>query len=222
VRTHEGQDVLCVDGARVIAPEEGTVEYDTSLLGGRVARLHRTDGSYWYFAHLSGWNADAHPSGTRVHTGYCGDTGNATTPHVHFGHYDPDGDAIDPMSSLVSWLRQAEDDLDELLPAGSGTLLRRTADPTEISASAASRPASGAREASGQPLDRGDRGAGRSGAFELTVVWSAGLMLAMVRTAARRAKRRAGPRRRRAVRRIGALRQAPAVVVHVLGRAASM
>jgi hypothetical protein len=217
--------VLCIYGARVLAPGAGIVEYDTSLLGGRVARLHRSHGGYWYFAHLSAWNEDAYPSGTRVHRGdvigFCGDTGNATTPHVHFGHYDADGDAIDPMSSLVSWLRQAEGDLDRLLPDDSGALLDPIADPVDITASAGLWLASGGREASGPLPPRARAPDGTVGAFELTLVWSAGLAFAMVRSAAGRAKRRA-PRRRRVAGRIGALRQAPAVVVHALGRAASM
>jgi peptidoglycan LD-endopeptidase LytH len=42
--------------------------------------------------------------------GYCGNTGNAltTAPHVHFGWYDANGDAKDPMPFLVAWLRAAE------------------------------------------------------------------------------------------------------------------
>ena len=42
--------------------------------------------------------------------GYCGDTGNATVPHVHVGWYGPDGAAIDPMKRLISWLHEAEGD----------------------------------------------------------------------------------------------------------------
>ena len=124
VRTHEGQDVLCEYGADVLAPEDGVIEFDTGFLGGREARLHRPGGGYWYFAHLSAWNLDALSTGDPVHTGdvigYCGSTGNATIPHVHFGHYGADGAAIDPMASLVSWLREAERDLD-VLPTGTST-----------------------------------------------------------------------------------------------------
>ncbi len=118
VRRHEGQDVLCAYGAEVLAAEDGTIEFGTSLLGGRDARLHRPGGGFWYYAHLSEWNLDDFSNGDRVHTGdvigYCGESGNATVPHVHFGHYGPDGEAIDPMGSLVSWLREAESDLGDL------------------------------------------------------------------------------------------------------------
>lgn len=122
VRTHEGQDVFCDMGAPVLAPESGIVTHDVQQLGGLVARVHRDDGSYWYLAHLSDWNTEAFPSGSRVEAGdvigYCGRSGNAehTPPHVHFGWYGPDG-VRDPMLVLVTWLRAAE--------IRAGDLLRR-------------------------------------------------------------------------------------------------
>jgi murein DD-endopeptidase MepM/ murein hydrolase activator NlpD len=114
VRTHEGQDVFCDMGTPLLASEAGTIEFDEGGLGGKVARLHRADGSYWYYAHLSDWNTEEFSSGDRVEVGdvigYCGNTGNAlTTPaHVHFGWYQPNGDAKNPMRMLVFWLRQAQ------------------------------------------------------------------------------------------------------------------
>ncbi len=115
VRTHEGQDVFCTYGDPVLASEAGVVEYGDGLLGGRVARLFRPDGSYWYYAHLSDWNNEEFPEGSQVEAGdiigFCGNTGNAiTTPsHVHFGWYQGvDGKAKDPMGYLVRWLRQAQ------------------------------------------------------------------------------------------------------------------
>lgn len=114
VRTHEGQDVFCDMGTPLLASEAGTIEFDDGGLGGLVARLHRSDGSYWYYAHLSDWNTEEFSSGDRVEAGdvigYCGNTGNAlTTPaHVHFGWYQPNGEAKNPMRMLVFWLRQAQ------------------------------------------------------------------------------------------------------------------
>ncbi|MDQ4026412.1 MAG: M23 family metallopeptidase, partial [Actinomycetota bacterium] len=109
VRTHEGQDVFCDVGTPLLASEAGTIEFDEGGLGGRVARLYRSDGSYWYYAHLSDWNTEGFSSGDRVEAGdvigYCGNSGNAiTTPaHVHFGWYLPNGEAKNPMRMLVSW-----------------------------------------------------------------------------------------------------------------------
>ncbi len=114
VRTHEGQDVFCDMGTPLLASEAGTIEFDEGGLGGKVARLYRSDGSYWYYAHLSDWNTEELSSGDRVEAGdvigYCGNTGNAlTTPaHVHFGWYQPNGEAKNPMRMLVFWLRQAQ------------------------------------------------------------------------------------------------------------------
>ncbi|HEV2756100.1 MAG TPA: M23 family metallopeptidase [Actinomycetota bacterium] len=114
VRTHEGQDVFCDVGTPLLATEAGTIEFDDGGLGGRIARLYRSDGSYWYYAHLSDWNTEDFSSGDRVEVGdvigYCGNSGNAiTTPaHVHFGWYQPNGEAKNPMRMLVRWLREAQ------------------------------------------------------------------------------------------------------------------
>ena len=113
LRTHEGQDVFCREGDPVLASEEGTIEFDDGGLGGLVARLHRPQGGYWYYAHLSGFNDRRFSSGDTVQVGdvigFCGNTGNAagTSPHVHFGWYDEAGNAHDPMRFLIRWLREA-------------------------------------------------------------------------------------------------------------------
>jgi hypothetical protein len=115
VRTHKGQDVFCRYGDPVLAAEPGTIEYGEGGLGGIVARLHRSDGSYWYYAHLADTNDGRFPSGSQMETGdvigYCGNTGNAITtpPHVHFGWYQADGSARNPMRQLVRWLAVAEE-----------------------------------------------------------------------------------------------------------------
>jgi murein DD-endopeptidase MepM/ murein hydrolase activator NlpD len=124
VRQHEGQDVLCRYGAEVLAPTDGTIEFDTGLLGGRSAHLYLPDGGFYYFAHFVRWNDRRFSNGDEVHRGdvigYCGDTGNATVPHVHFGHYGPDGAAINPIRSLISWLHRAERDLPGMKPGVFG------------------------------------------------------------------------------------------------------
>ena len=183
IRRHEGQDVLCHYGAEVLASEDGIIEFDTGLLGGRSARLHRPDGGYWYYAHLSEWNLDAFSTGDPVHAGdvigYCGSTGNATVPHVHFGHYGPDGEAIDPMASLVSWLREAEGDLGDLPLVGTSTQVPRSTTVSEpIETPPPLIPLLGGQADTSKPIDVGGpaaqafvRSEGRDGAFELTLVW---------------------------------------------------
>ena len=131
VRTHEGQDVFCEMGEEVLATEEGTIDYADGGLGGRIARLHRPDGSYWYYAHLSDWNTAEFKTGDKVEPGdvigYCGNTGNASggAPHVHFGWYGADGDAKNPMRQLVKWLRTAERHAISLAQSAAGKKLRR-------------------------------------------------------------------------------------------------
>jgi murein DD-endopeptidase MepM/ murein hydrolase activator NlpD len=126
IRTHQGQDVFCDHGAPVLATEDGVVDFGEGGLGGRVARVHIDDGTYWYYAHLSGWNSRLAP-GSRVSAGdvigYCGNTGNAikTAPHVHFGWYQADGRARNPMGALVKWLHRAEDRASLIVEREMGT-----------------------------------------------------------------------------------------------------
>lgn len=120
IRRHEGQDVFCDMGAPVLAAEPGRIDFDRQRLGGLVARLHTSDGSYWYYAHLSGWSKEF-DSGDRVQVGdvigLCGNSGNAITtpPHVHFGWYA--GAAQNPHDRLVSWLQTAETKSQRLITA---------------------------------------------------------------------------------------------------------
>ena len=112
LRPHLGQDVFCTYGAPVVASESGTLEYGQDPTGGLVARIHRGDGSYWYYAHLSRF-ATQRSSGERVRPGdvigYCGTSGNAagTPPHVHFSFF-VNHVAQNPMGALISWLEKAE------------------------------------------------------------------------------------------------------------------
>ena len=113
IRGHEGQDLFCDPGTPLLAVTAGRIQFDTNGLGGRIARLHMRGGSYWYYAHLSGWNRDDFSTGDHVEPGdvigYCGHSGDAkTTPnHLHFGWYTKDGEAHNPMRLLVSWLKTA-------------------------------------------------------------------------------------------------------------------
>jgi murein DD-endopeptidase MepM/ murein hydrolase activator NlpD len=121
IRGHEGQDLFCDPGTPLLAVTAGRIQFDTNGLGGRIARLHMRDGSYWYYAHLSRWNGKDLSSGDRVQPGdvigYCGHSGDArTTPnHLHFGWYSKKGDARNPMALLVGWLRVAEGDATALV-----------------------------------------------------------------------------------------------------------
>ncbi len=114
IRQHEGQDVFCDYGDPLLAPEPGIVSFSDGGLGGITARVHESDGSYWYLTHLSDLNTEqlspGDPVGVGDVLGYCGNSGNAssTPPHVHFGWYQPNGKAKNPMRPLIDWLRAAQ------------------------------------------------------------------------------------------------------------------
>lgn len=114
VRRHQGQDVFCDYGDPVLAPVSGRLSMSGGGLGGITSRVHLEDGSYWYLTHLSDWNLEEFSNGDFVQegdvVGYCGNSGNALTtpPHVHFGWYQPNGRAKNPMRQLITWLREAE------------------------------------------------------------------------------------------------------------------
>jgi murein DD-endopeptidase MepM/ murein hydrolase activator NlpD len=108
---HHGQDVLCGYGAPVLAVDRGEIVFGNDPLGGRVAYLTKPDGAFWYYAHLKGYAHDLE-SHDRVRPGrvigYCGASGDATVPHVHFAFFDASRRAVDPMPALVAWLDTAE------------------------------------------------------------------------------------------------------------------
>ena len=129
LRPHLGQDVFCDYGAPVLASEDGVVEFAVDSSGGRIARLHRGDGSYWYYAHLASFPKGVVSGGTVSVgdvIGYCGTSGNAagSRPHVHFGWY-LNGMAMNPMGSLISWLRTAEREATRSLRARRSPRARR-------------------------------------------------------------------------------------------------
>jgi murein DD-endopeptidase MepM/ murein hydrolase activator NlpD len=108
---HHGQDVLCRYGAPVLAVDRGEIVFGSDPLGGRTAYLTLPDGGFWYYAHLKAYAKDlaSHdPVRPGRVIGYCGASGDATVPHVHFAYFDVSHRALDPMPALVAWLHAAE------------------------------------------------------------------------------------------------------------------
>jgi hypothetical protein len=128
----------------LLAVDHGEIVFDSDPLGGRTAYLILPDGSFWYYAHLKGYAKDLvshdHVRPGRV-IGYCGATGDATVPHVHFAYFDASRQAVDPMPALVAWLHAAERRL--------GHHHRRPADPLPDPVSLLEAP---------RPLDEGSTG----------------------------------------------------------------
>ena len=125
---------------------------------------------------------------------------------MHFGHYGPGGEAIDPMGSLVSWLHEAESDLGELRGGASTTIsaTTATATPPSWSTPAETLPllvsleeedANVPRPIAASPVGHAFVAAeGRDGAVALTLIWVAAISFAV---ASRRLGRLVVARRKR-------------------------
>jgi murein DD-endopeptidase MepM/ murein hydrolase activator NlpD len=111
-RTHQGQDVLAAEGSPVVVPFAGTILTASYQAGGAgyYAVEHTDVGFDFMFAHCRAGLAVA--TGQAVAAGQllcqAGQTGSATTPHLHFemwvgGWQAPSGHPIDPLPYLKAW-----------------------------------------------------------------------------------------------------------------------
>jgi len=107
-RTHSGQDLMAPNGTPLVAIEAGQVyQVNWHGSGGNQLYILGESGGLWYYAHMA--SPAIVSSGSRVEAGqrvgYVGATGNASTPHLHFGWY-PGGSLFgalaNPYSILVS------------------------------------------------------------------------------------------------------------------------
>ena len=101
---HQGTDINCELGTALVASETGIVEKVwVNPLGGNSIWLAGTSGTYYYYAHLSEYAVGLHEQqrvkGGEV-VGYCGITGNAEGPHLHFEIHPGGGIAINPYPIL--------------------------------------------------------------------------------------------------------------------------
>jgi biotin carboxyl carrier protein len=110
---HEGQDVLTAEGTPVVAPLAGTIPTTSYQAGGAgyYAVEHTGAGFDFMFAHCKAGSL-AVSTGQAVSAGQvlceAGQTGSATTPHLHFemwvgGWQAATGHPIDPLPYLTAW-----------------------------------------------------------------------------------------------------------------------
>lgn len=110
---HEGQDVLSAEGTADVAPLAGTITWTSYQAGGAgyYAVEHTPIGFDFMFAHCEAGSL-AVSAGQAVAAGQllcnAGQTGDATTPHLHFeiwvgGWQSPTGHSIDPLPYLEAW-----------------------------------------------------------------------------------------------------------------------
>ena len=110
---HQGQDVLTAEGTQVVAPMAGRIESTSYQAGGAGYYLvEHTPGVFdFMFAHCEA-SSFAVSSGQTVAAGQAlckaGQTGDATTPHLHFemwvgGWQAAGGHPIDPLPYLEAW-----------------------------------------------------------------------------------------------------------------------
>ncbi len=99
-RTHKGVDMMSPEGTPVVAPVSGFVEHRGNSIGGESFHLNGDDGNYYYGTHLSAYGQSGQVKAGVV-IGYVGETGNATTPHLHFEiHPGGYGNAVNPYPTV--------------------------------------------------------------------------------------------------------------------------
>ena len=103
-RTHKGVDMAAARGTPLVAMDNGKIRLGWHYAGGRQVYVYADNGTFYYYAHLSGY-ASGLSSGQRVAKGqtigYVGSTGNASTSHLHLGMGPRSGVYVNPYPTVA-------------------------------------------------------------------------------------------------------------------------
>jgi len=101
-RVHGGIDMHAPEGTPVWAVKSGNVQFALESLGGLVAYLYADDGNVYYYAHMSDNTGSNRRVAQSDELGSVGQTGNATSPHLHFEIRlkGVNGQKMDPYNTL--------------------------------------------------------------------------------------------------------------------------
>jgi murein DD-endopeptidase MepM/ murein hydrolase activator NlpD len=100
-RTHAGVDMMGTYGMPIYAAQSGSVSHSSSSLGGMQAYVYAGNGDYTFYAHLQGYSGASGQVSAGTLIGYMGDTGNASSPHLHF-EYHPGGALTNPYPHVLA------------------------------------------------------------------------------------------------------------------------
>jgi murein DD-endopeptidase MepM/ murein hydrolase activator NlpD len=101
-RSHKGTDMMASYGTPTVAPVAGRVEHRTASIGGMSWWVYGDDGNTYFGTHLSSYaNVGAGHVERGAVIGYVGESGNATTPHLHFEFHPGGGGAVNPYARLI-------------------------------------------------------------------------------------------------------------------------
>ena len=95
-RSHEGVDMMAGRGVPLVAVESGVANFRNTNLGGKSVGLTGNSGTYYFYAHLDGWNGSSRTVQQGEVIGYVGATGNTTANHLHFEVHPGGGRAVNP------------------------------------------------------------------------------------------------------------------------------
>lgn len=101
-RVHMGIDLIAPYGTPIVAAHGGSVTHSSSSLGGIQAYVRAGDGTYTFYAHLSGYSSASGSVSAGTVIGYVGSTGNAGVPHLHFEYHPGGGGAVNPYQLLLA------------------------------------------------------------------------------------------------------------------------